>query len=171
MSGVEVPTKPMTEGSLQPFSIAGTPLLNQGSSMALVTRAPAIWMHIKVYNDGGENGVHCHPFEDHIFFVLQGQATFSDANGAMTVVGPNEGMTVPRGALYSFLASSDENLVMLRIGAAVDEQYARDLAPGAPAGVAVRHHPDGRPFAGEDNDNKTGAQRGVRSGAFFGDRP
>jgi len=47
--------------SLDVFSIRGTPLLASGSTMEMVTRAPGLWMHVKVYADGGENGLHSHP--------------------------------------------------------------------------------------------------------------
>lgn len=154
---------------LHTFSIRDTPLLRSGSTMKLVTRAPGLWMHIKVYADGGENGLHTHPNEDHMFFVLQGKATFVDLNGREKTVGVNEGVTVPRGAAYAFRASGAENLVLLRIGSSPDHALAADSPeyPGVPKASLIRKHVDGADFRGSSPENKTGSEPGVFSGDKF----
>ena len=65
-----------------PFSVRGTPLLSAGNTHTLLAAAPALWAHVKVYAEGGENGVHAHADEDHLFLVLDGEATFVDAEGS-----------------------------------------------------------------------------------------
>lgn len=153
------------------FSLHETPLLKSGSSMALVARTPSLWAHVKVYAEGGENALHAHPKEDHLFFVLQGRATFHDADGAEIVVGANQGITVPRGVLYSFQACGDENLVLLRVGTAIAPAYEApsDRYPEVPIAAVIRENAEGLPFAGDDAGNKTGAMAGVPSGDVFGD--
>ena len=49
--------------------------------------------------------------------ILAGEATFTDADGAETVVGPHDGMLIPRGTEYRFESSGKENLVTPRVGA------------------------------------------------------
>jgi mannose-6-phosphate isomerase-like protein (cupin superfamily) len=154
---------------LKTFSVKGTPLLSSGSTMNLVARAPSLWMHIKVYADGGENTLHAHPKEDHIFFVLQGEATFLDRDGEETVVAANEGVTVPRNTLYSFRASGNENLVLLRVGCPTEPELAEDSSeyPGVPKATLYRNDRDGAEFGGDRKENKTGAVKGVPSGELF----
>jgi mannose-6-phosphate isomerase-like protein (cupin superfamily) len=156
--------------ALELFSVRGTPLLSSGSTMKMVTRAPRLWMHVKVYADGGENGLHSHPKEDHLFFVLKGQAIFFDAFGGKTKVGANEGVTIPRGTLYSFRATGEGNLVLLRIGSPTDAAGAEDSEayPGVPKATLCRNDPSGVEFGGDDKGNKTGAMNGVPSGQHFG---
>jgi quercetin dioxygenase-like cupin family protein len=75
---------------------------------------------IKRYLEGGENTMHCHPTEDHTFYILQGQATFrleSDEN--VVVVTRFDAVHLPRGTNYWFTSSGDEKLVMLRVGTEV----------------------------------------------------
>jgi mannose-6-phosphate isomerase-like protein (cupin superfamily) len=155
------------------FSIRDTPLLKSGSTMKLVTRAPGLWMHLKVYADGGENGLHTHPNEDHMFFVLQGEATFVDFNGRQRIVGANEGVTVPRGVAYAFRASGDQNLVLLRVGSSTDLALTADSAeyPGVPKATLIRKHVDGVDFSASSEENKTGSVPGVPSGETFAAAP
>ena len=135
--------------------------------MVALASAPALWAHVKVYAQGGENGVHLHPDEDHLFFVVNGEATFVDAAGQGTTVGALEGMLVPRGAPYAFSSSGADNLVMLRVGApahggAADRSAVTEA--GIPEAVATRVQVDGRPAPGGDPANKTGAVPGVADG-------
>jgi mannose-6-phosphate isomerase-like protein (cupin superfamily) len=109
-----------------------------------------------VYASGGENVLHFHPYEDHSFVVLAGEATFHiGEDDAVKVVSPYEGVMIPRGVSYWFQSSAAENLVMLRAGAA--EQWPNDSRLG----------PDGRPLPGHSNENKH--TEGVPiPGRFFG---
>jgi mannose-6-phosphate isomerase-like protein (cupin superfamily) len=104
------------------FSANGFPLLSAGSTTDLVARSSSMWVHVKVYADGGENGLHAHSAEDHVFVILDGEATFFDENAAETVVSKNDGILIPHGTLYRFRSSGSTNLVMLRIGAAAGDE-------------------------------------------------
>jgi mannose-6-phosphate isomerase-like protein (cupin superfamily) len=101
------------------FSMRGLPLLSSGATMASLGRAKALWAHSKVYSTGGENSLHSHETEDHCFMVLQGEATFHFGDGSSFVARPFEGVVLPRGTLYRFASSSEENLVMFRVGSAL----------------------------------------------------
>ena len=150
------------------FSLRGTPLLAAGSSMDLLGKAPCLWAHVKVYSDGGENGVHAHPNEDHMFLVLAGEATFIDDAGTETVVGTYEGMVIPRSSRYAFHSSGEGNLVLLRVGSPANSSLiegdgSEDLL-GIPASIVERTGV--QPLSA---DNKTGAVSGVPiPGQFFG---
>src|SRR5258708_899154 len=79
------------------------PLLASGRRDYLLTESDQLWTRVKVYASGGENNLHSHDTEDHIFIVLAGQATFHDEDGTARVVGPFEGAFIPRRANYRFL--------------------------------------------------------------------
>lgn len=141
--------------------------------MDLLARAPSLWAHVKIYADGGENGLHAHPAEDHLFLVLDGEATFYDDAGTETVVTRYEGMIVPRGAFYRFRSTGPGNLVMVRVGAPADGSNP-DWLVYEPTGVDVprvmldRVAPSGAAAPGDDAANGTGAVRGVPApGRYF----
>jgi quercetin dioxygenase-like cupin family protein len=72
---------------------------------------------IKRYVEGGENKMHCHPSEDHTFYILQGAAEFrleSDEN--IISAKKFDAVYLPRGTNYWFHSAGDEKLVMLRVG-------------------------------------------------------
>ena len=72
---------------------------------------------IKRYAEGGENKMHCHPTEDHTFYVLQGEATFRiDSDDNIVVLGEREGVYLPKGTYYWFLSSGNRKLIMIRVG-------------------------------------------------------
>lgn len=100
------------------FTLRGTELLSSGQTTIFKAGTGNLWLHSKVYSRGGENALHAHPREDHMFFVLQGAATFHFGDGASQAVGQWEGVLVPKGVLYRFVSEGSDNLVMLRIGAA-----------------------------------------------------
>jgi quercetin dioxygenase-like cupin family protein len=76
---------------------------------------------LKTYASGGENELHAHPEEDHTFVVLQGKAKFYGPNDETKIIGSGEGVLLPPGTFYWFHVTSDEPLVMLRVGAAAGE--------------------------------------------------
>jgi mannose-6-phosphate isomerase-like protein (cupin superfamily) len=100
------------------FSMRGLPLLSQGASFDAVATADNLWLSVKVYSSGGENALHVHTVEDHAFVVLQGHATFYFGDGTSCEAMQYEGVMLPKGVSYRFNASEEENLVLLRIGAA-----------------------------------------------------
>ena len=63
--------------------------------------------------------LHFHPYEDHSFVILQGEATFHiGEEDTIKVLTKYQGVMLPRGTAYWFQSSAPENLVMLRAGAA-----------------------------------------------------
>ena len=119
-----------------------SPLLAQGRFDNKVARTDLLTLIVKVYASGGENALHMHPYEDHSFTVLQGEATFHiGAEDNVRVLTKYEGVMLPRGVTCWFLSNAAENLVMLRVGAA--EKWPED----------GRTFPDGTPFAGNSKEN------------------
>ena len=131
-----------------------TPLLSEGRSNLEVAATDLLKLRVKVYAEGGENGLHTHLDEDHAFVVLQGQATFHDEHGMDMVVNPYQGVMLPRGAYYHFTSTGDENLVLLRVGA------------GRKADGNFRLGSHGRPLTAEENGNVTAVPM---PGQFFGE--
>ncbi len=99
---------------------------------------------LKAYASGGENAVHAHPNEDHIFVVLQGSARFYSDEGDIATLHRHQGVMLPRGAYYMLEAGTEEPLVMLRVGAVT----AKGLDPND------RIAPDGTYLDGFSEENK-----------------
>lgn len=133
------------------------PLLDQGRMDTELARTRKMTARLKVYASGGENELHCHAGEDHMFVVLQGSVRFYDKDNKTTDIGKNEGVMLPAGAYYWFEATSKEPLVMIRVGSRLDEKDGDD-----------RLNIHGKPMAGNSIENKT-VPVIVRPGAFFGD--
>lgn len=131
------------------------PLLDQGRSDTTVARTDNMVARLKVYASGGENALHTHPDEDHMFLILAGSARFYDETGATTDVVKNSGIMLPAGAYYRFEATSTEPLVLMRVG-------CRSGKPGGPGRMGI----DGQPLAGDSKENKQGPVI-VREGAWF----
>ena len=131
-----------------------TLLLSQGRTNKVLAQTELLKLRIKVYAEGGENGLHTHHDEDHAFIILQGQATFHDEAGNATVVNKYEGIMLPKGAYYYFSSTGDENLVLLRAGAGRKHE----------GGYRLGTH--GRPLTREENKHITGVPI---PGEFFGE--
>jgi mannose-6-phosphate isomerase-like protein (cupin superfamily) len=95
-----------------------TQLPASGRSDVPIGATERMTLILKSYAEGGENEIHAHPHEDHMFVVLQGQASFHGPRGELKEVGPYGGVILPAGAFYRFVSSGDEPLVMLRVGCA-----------------------------------------------------
>src|SRR3954453_4675035 len=78
------------------FSMRNTPLLEQGTSYTSLATAENLWTAIKVYASGGENALHSHGGEDHIFVVLQGKATFTSMQGRPSLSGKHDGVMMAK---------------------------------------------------------------------------
>jgi mannose-6-phosphate isomerase-like protein (cupin superfamily) len=132
-------------------------LLDQGRTMDLLARTDFLAAHIKVYAEGGENTIHTHTKEDHLFVILAGEATFYLGHEErVQILGKYDGVIIPAGSYYWFVSSGDENLVLLRIGA----------KPQGWSDFDDRVDTKGRPFAGDSVENK---EMPVirREGAYF----
>jgi mannose-6-phosphate isomerase-like protein (cupin superfamily) len=153
------------------FSMRNLPLLEGGATMELLGLAPMLWAHSKVYSTGGENALHSHAIEDHVFLILQGEATFHFGDGSTAQVRAFEGVVVPSGTLYRFHANEPAgNLVMFRVGAAVVKDSS-DLHPRfhiPREALQSRSDPQGRPAAGDAKQNGVASQPTVfKAGAYF----
>lgn len=151
MSTEIVEAKPATTFKLH------APLLDQGRTMDLLARTDVLAAHLKVYSEGGENTIHTHTQEDHLFVILAGEATFHlGRDERVQVLRKHEGVIIPAGSYYWFVSSGDENLVLLRVGAKAMGWTDFD----------DRVDVDGKPFPGESPENKEKPVI-VRDGAFF----
>ncbi len=132
-----------------------TPYLDQGRSRKNVAKTDLLSVVGMVYAAGGENAMHHHRNEDHVFVILEGEATFHiETDDNVHIVRRYEGVMLPQGANYWFTSTGSENLVMLRVGG----KY----------GQITRAFPDGSDFAGDSEENKQVPQI-VRMGPGFGE--
>jgi len=132
-------------------------LLEQGLTDEEIVRTDNMWARLKVYASGGENVLHAHPIEDHMFLILQGRAIFYDKEGTSTELGKYEGILLPARTYYWFCATGDEPLVLFRLGAKA----------GEPNGGITRVDVTGAPIHGESEANKE-VPVVFREGAYFG---
>ncbi len=136
-------------------------LLEQGRTDEEILRTDNLWARLKVYASGGENVLHAHPIEDHMFLILQGRATFYDKEGQATELGKYEGILLPAMTYYWFCATGDEPLVLFRLGARAGEP-PKDFGAGV-----TRVDVTGAPIHGESEANKE-VPVIFRDGAYFG---
>jgi quercetin dioxygenase-like cupin family protein len=91
--------------------------IREGRGDLVLPGSDALSGVIKRYAEGGENKMHCHPTEDHTFYILEGEATFHiDEDSNMVVAGRYDAVYLPRGTNYWFLSSGDTKLIMIRVG-------------------------------------------------------
>lgn len=133
-----------------------TQLVKEGHTRNLLAETDLMTLRIHCYAPGiGENALHSHTKEDHIFLVLQGTAEFNTGRDGKTVLNAskNQAIVLPAGCYYQFRNSGDTPLVMTRIGAGPDKQDQR-------------LNPDGTPIPGRTHEQ--GAAKPVLiEGAFF----
>ena len=133
-----------------------TPLVKEGHIRHMLAETDLMTLRIHCYAPGiGENALHAHTKEDHVFIVLQGSAQFNTGRDGKTVVeaGKNHAVVLPAGSYYQFCNTGQTPLVMARIGAGSDK-------------ADQRLNPDGRPIPGRANEQ--GAVKPVMiEGAFF----
>jgi mannose-6-phosphate isomerase-like protein (cupin superfamily) len=124
--------------------------LSLGRTDRVLAATDQLKLRVKVYAEGGENGLHAHQDEDHSFVVLDGQATFYDKDENPTIVNKYEGIMLPKGTFYRFLSSGETNLVLLRVGAGrrSDGNYRLGVH-GVPLTREENGHIDGVPIEGE----------------------
>ncbi|MBV9600517.1 MAG: cupin domain-containing protein [Chloroflexi bacterium] len=140
MATIIANAQPVTDRA-STFSVRDAPLLSEGQTMTLLAQATDLKIHLKVHAPGwnGELVQHHHPHEDHMFFVLAGEATFQDEHGKQTRVGPMEGIMLPKGVIYSFENSGTENLVILRAGLVIRPSSGVVLTDKSADRAAMRH--------------------------------
>lgn len=119
-------------------------LPRQGRTDTPMAATDRMWVVLKTYASDGENELHAHPNEDHVFLVLQGEADFYGPKGELKRVRQHDGILLPRGTFYWFRAVGAEPLVMARVGAVVDA--AKD--------ALARINSEGQPMDGNSAENK-----------------
>jgi len=133
-----------------------TQLVKEGHTRELLAETDLMTLRIHCYAPGiGENALHSHTKEDHMFLVLQGTAQFTTGrDGKMGVTaGKNQAVVLPAGCYYQFCNSGSDSLVMARIGAGSDK-------------ADQRINPDGSAIPGRTHEQ--GAAKPVLiEGAFF----
>jgi mannose-6-phosphate isomerase-like protein (cupin superfamily) len=105
-----------------------TQLVREGHTRYMLAETDLMTLRIHCYAPGiGENALHSHTKEDHIFLVLQGTAQFNTGMDGKTVLkaAKNQAIVLPAGCYYQFCNDSDTPLVMARIGAGPDKQDQR----------------------------------------------
>ena len=100
----------------QTFTVK-TPRITDGRSHMPLVRTDVLMSGLNYYAPGRKNKLHTHPGEDHMFVVLDGQATFFDKDQKATVLGKGEGILLPEGHFYQFESSGDTPLALLRFAA------------------------------------------------------
>ena len=85
-----------------------TQLVSQGHTRILLAESDNCTFRIHSYGPkSGENGLHAHTDEDHIFVVLEGEAQFYDLDGALPVLKKHQALMLPKGCFYSFSNDTD----------------------------------------------------------------
>jgi mannose-6-phosphate isomerase-like protein (cupin superfamily) len=142
-----------TEVEATVFTLKRAPVLSAGRFDTIVARSNDLIARIKVYAEGGENALHTHLHEDHVFLVLAGQATFHLGRAErQVVVNRFEGVMLPAGAYYYFTSTGDENLVMFRVGTTTRAAEGERLGPDGlplPGHSAKNKHVEGVPVEGK----------------------
>ena len=72
---------PFCEDKKPQFFSMKTQLVTDGRSVNPLAETENLWAWIKVYASGGENTLHAHNNEDHMFVILQGTAIFHGPKG------------------------------------------------------------------------------------------
>jgi mannose-6-phosphate isomerase-like protein (cupin superfamily) len=133
-----------------------TQLVSEGHTRHLLAETDLMTLRIHCYAPGiGENALHAHTKEDHIFLVLDGTAQFNTGRDGATILnaGKHQAVVLPAGCYYQFRNSGEAPLVMVRIGAGPDKSD-------------MRLNPDGSPIPGRTHEQ--GAAKPVLiEGAFF----
>lgn len=114
-----------------------TQLVSKGHTKHLLAKTDMMTFHIHCYAPkGGENGLHSHVEEDHLFVCLDGEAQFTGLDGPLPPLKKHQALFLPKGCFYSFSNETDKPLIMIRFGA-------------SPAGYGSgRLDPAGKPIAG-----------------------
>ena len=131
-------------------------LLDQGRSNTMLAETDNMWATLKVYASGGENGLHAHPHEDHLFVIMQGSARFFGPKDETIDLGKFQGIMLPAGTYYRFLSTGEEPLVLMRVG-----------CQAGPGDAVDRLNIKGEPMSGDSEENGRVAMI-PRPDAYFG---
>lgn len=135
----------MAQSHLPGFFHLRAKLPKQGRTNQVLGATRHMNVVLKTYASGGENELHAHSNEDHLFVVLQGEAVFHGPRSEQRHVARNDCVLMSANCLYRFHAKEHgETLVMLRIGCALDPDQD----------VLARVDAEGRAFDGYSERNK-----------------
>lgn len=129
-----------------------TPLLTGGRSIMPLARTGIMSVGLNYYSPGRKNKLHTHPGEDHVFVVLDGEATFYDKENNPTVLRKGRGIMLPEGRYYWFENTGGKPLALLRFSAwRQGRNIARVEATGRTRGedATEYEHVDGTPVEGQ----------------------
>jgi mannose-6-phosphate isomerase-like protein (cupin superfamily) len=94
------------------------PEFERGKQVVLLACTDRLLVNVQVLKEGGENNLHKHPHLDGLWMVLKGRVRFYGENDVLIGdYGPYEGVLIPRGSLYWFESSGDEDLELLQVEA------------------------------------------------------
>jgi mannose-6-phosphate isomerase-like protein (cupin superfamily) len=108
---------------------------------------------LNYYAVGRKNKLHTHPGQDHVFVVVDGQATFYDRNDKATVLRKGEEIILPDGYYYCFENTGDRPLALLRFGARKESRdIGRMESSGRTSGEDTTEYlcVDGAPIEGQE---------------------
>src|SRR5690242_1247380 len=94
-----------------------TPHITGGRSHIPLAATPQMSVGLNYYTPGRKNKLHTHPGEDHIFVVMDGQATFYNKEHQPTVLDKGEGIMLPENHYYYFQSTGDRPLALFRVSA------------------------------------------------------
>ena len=94
-----------------------TPCITGGRSHMPLARTDVLMSGLNYYAPGRKNKLHTHPGEDHMFVVLDGEATFFDREQNATVLHKGDGILLPEGHFYQFESTGSVALALLRFAA------------------------------------------------------
>ena len=154
MDGKAKPDRDLDKNARTVFKMRAQ-MVDQGRIQTTLAKTDNMTAILKVYASGGENGLHTHPNEDHVFLILQGKARYFDADGGHVDVGKNEGIMLPAGAYYWFEAIGEEPLVLMRLGSKVGT-----------GDIYQRLNIEGETMPGNSKENKR-VPTVLRPGVFF----
>jgi quercetin dioxygenase-like cupin family protein len=114
---VAVARRELAKSAKPSFFRMRSQLVDRGNTELPLAVGDNLWIKIKVYAQGGENHLHAHPYQDHSFIVLDGQACFHGPRGEKKTLKKNAGVFLPAGSYYWFEQVGKDPLVVLRLGA------------------------------------------------------
>jgi mannose-6-phosphate isomerase-like protein (cupin superfamily) len=94
-----------------------TPHITGGRSHIPLATTEHMSVGLNYYTPGRKNKLHTHPGEDHIFVVMDGQATFYNKEHEPTVLNRGEGIMLPENHYYYFQNTGAGPLALFRVSA------------------------------------------------------
>ncbi len=153
------------------YSMFNEPLLSQGATTRPLAHANNLWLGVRVSVAAAR--MPCMRTASRIMPSRSCRAArpFISADGSSLAVKAFEGVMIPKGVMYRFEAGTEENLVLLRAGAAqLPETLSGELVMGAPKEIkgGNRRGPDGEELDGTSLKNGAPALPVVKApGQFF----